>query len=126
MNKEVKELIEETEMIRDTFADDIFIHLLNRILDYINNSQEKINQLEDDNKRLLERLGQEVKRNIELSNMSRAELIKMINQLETNIDEAIELNKKINNLVAFGDSENKLPDLVWELSSILGRGKEWN
>ena len=49
-----------------------------------------------------------------------------VNQLETNRDEAIELNKKINNLVAFGDSENKLPDLVWELSSILGRGKEWN
>lgn len=52
------------------------------------------------------------------------ELQQKVNQLEKNRDEAIELNKKINNLVAFGDSENKLPDLVWELSSILERGKE--
>lgn len=47
MNKEVKELIEEIEFIRDTFADGVFIELLNKILNYITNTEQKVKQLEN-------------------------------------------------------------------------------
>jgi hypothetical protein len=93
MDKEVKELFRQvreildkyphrqTEILFYIFGEDTIKEILNKPT--YGELEQKVKQLEEDNKRLLERLGKEVKRNIELSNMSRGELIKMITQLET-------------------------------------------
>lgn len=39
--------------------------------------------------------------------------------LQQRINKAIKINKKIYDLVAFGDSENQLSELVYNLSEIL-------